>query len=118
MNFIVRFIIRIIANTAGILIAVNFVPGVIFKGDWLNLAIVGLILAIANSIIKPILKFITGPLIVLTFGLFLLIINIAILWLVDWFVPELTIIGILAYFWTTLIIAILNAITHVAKKKS
>ncbi len=125
MRLILSFVARIIANAIGILIAGYFVPGIIFnfKGDLIddltNLVITGFILAIANAIIKPILKFITGPLIVLTMGLFLVIINIIILWLVDWFMPELTIVGIQAYFWGVIIISIINAIvTGVSKKRS
>jgi len=125
MRLILSFVARIIANAIGILIAGYFVPGIIFnfKGDLIddltNLVITGFILAIANAIIKPILKFITGPLIVLTMGLFLVIINIIILWLVDWFMPELTIVGVQAYFWGVIIISIINAIvTGVSKKRS
>lgn len=119
MRLILSFIARIIANSIGILIATYFVPGIIFKGDLIDLVITGLILALANSIIKPILKFITGPLIVLTMGLFMIIINIALLWLVDWFMPELTIVGFWAYFWGVVLISIINAIVStVSKKKS
>lgn len=117
MRIIFRFIAKILANAAGILIAAYFVPGIIFRGDWIDLAITGFILALANSIIKPILKFITGPLIVLTMGLFMIIINIIILWLVAWLMPELTITDFWAYFWGVLILSILNAITHVITKK-
>lgn len=116
-RFIVRFIVRILANAAGILLAAYLVPGIIFGGNWVDLAITGFILALANSIVKPILKFITGPLIVLTLGLFMIIINIIILWLADLLIPELTISGLWAYVWGVLILAILNALTHVVTKK-
>lgn len=117
MHLLFRFIASIVTNSAGILIAAYFVPGIIFKGDLIDIAITGCILALANSIVKPILKFISGPLIVLTMGLFMLIINIIILWLVVWFMPELTITGFWAYFWGVVILAILNAITHATIKK-
>lgn len=117
MRLILSFIARIIANSIGILIASYFVPGIIFKGDLIDFVITGLILALANSIIKPILKFITGPLIVLTMGLFIIVINIAILWLVDWFMPELTIVGLWAYFWGVVLISIINAIVSATSKK-
>lgn len=105
-----------IANSIGILLATYFVPGIIFKGDLIDVAITGLALAVANSLIKPILKFITGPLIVLTMGLFLVVINIVILWVVDWFMPDLTIVGFWAYFWGVMIISIINAVISAIKK--
>jgi len=119
MRIIFNFIARIIANSIGILIAAYFVSGIAFKGDLIDLVITGFILAIANSIVKPILKFITGPLIVLTMGLFMVVINVIILWIATLLVPELTIVGFWAYFWGVIILAILNAITHtIARKKS
>lgn len=118
-NLMFRFIIKTLVNAAAVLLAAYFVPGIEFRGDMISLVITGFVLAVANSIIKPILKFISGPLIILTMGLFTIIINIVILWLVVWFIPELTIVGFWAYFWGVLIITILNAITHtIAKKKS
>ena len=117
MHLLLRFIASIITNSIGILIAGYFVPGIIFKGDLISLAITGFVLALANSIIKPILKFISGPLIILTMGLFMVIVNMVILWLVAWLMPELTIVGFWAYVWGVVILAILNAITHATVKK-
>ncbi len=119
MRLVIVFIARIIANSIGILIATYFVPGILFKGDLIDLAITGAVLALANSIIKPILKFITGPLIVLTMGLFLIVINVIILWLVTCLVPELTIVGFWAYFWGVAIVSIINTVVGgITKKKS
>lgn len=117
MHLLLRFIARILTNSVGILIADYFVPGIIFKGDLIDLLITGVVLALANSIIKPILKFISAPLIVLTMGLFMIIVNIILLWVVVWLIPELTIVGFWGYFWGVVIISILNAITHQTIKK-
>lgn len=118
-NLLLRFVIKALVNAAAILLAAYFVPGIEFTGDVISLVITGLVLALANSIIKPILKIISGPLIILTMGLFTIIVNIAVLWLVVWFIPELTIVGFWAYFWGVVIITVLNAITHtITKKKS
>lgn len=117
-----KIIIKTLVNAAAILLSDYFVPGIVFSrvGTTLevviSLLITGLALALANSIIKPILKFISGPLIILTMGLFTVIVNIAILWLVTWLIPELTITGFWAYFWGVIIISILNAITNATTK--
>jgi len=117
VHLLLRFIARILTNSVGILLATYFVPGIIFKGDLIDLVITGFVLALANSIVKPILKFISGPLIILTMGLFTIILNIAILWGVAFLMPELEISGLWAYFWTVVILSILNAITHTTIKK-
>jgi len=122
IRLIGKIIIKTLVNAAAILLADYLVPGIVFSrlGTTseviINLLITGFVLALANSIIKPILKFISGPLIILTMGLFTVIVNIAILWLVTWLMPELTITGFWAYFWGVIIISILNAITHAITK--
>ena len=118
MKFIVKFILQILANAVGIFIAVYFLPKYIsFTGDLSDYLIVGAILALANLIIRPILKLVSTPLIFITLGLFLLIINMIVIFGVDWFVEELTIHGILGYFWISIILAIINAIIVGATKK-
>ncbi len=118
-NIVIKFVIRTLINAAAILLADYFITGIEFTGDIISLLITGFVLAIANSIIKPILKFVSGPLIILTMGLFTIVLNIVILWLVTWLMPELVITGFWAYFWGVLIITILNALTHaITKKKS
>jgi len=117
MRIILDLIARILANCAGILLASYLIEEVTFDSGFIDLVIVGSILALANILIKPILKFISGPLIVLTMGLFVIIINIVILWLVTWFMPILNITSFWGYFWSVVILAILNAITHVIIKK-
>lgn len=117
MHLLLRFIARVLTNAVGILIAAYFVSSIVFKGDLVDLIITGLVLALANSILKPILKFFSGPLIVLTMGLFMIVINIIILWGVSWLMPSLTIVGFWGYFWGVLILAILNGLTHAVVKK-
>jgi len=97
--------LKIASGILGLWLASQFVPGVSFTTDsWKILLFAGFILGLINFFIKPILKFITLPLRILTLGLFSLIINIAIIWLVDIFFIELIITGIMPLFWTSLII--------------
>ncbi len=110
MRFIGKFILQIIANALAIFIAVYFIKQIIFTGNWLDYLFVGTILAVANLIIRPILKIISAPLIFITLGLFLIVINAIILFGVDWFVEALKISNIWGYLWGTIIISIINAI--------
>ena len=117
MRRIFRLILQILANAAGIFIAQYFIKQIIFTGDWVDYLIVGLILAIANLIIRPILKIVTAPLIFITLGLFIIVINAVILFGVDWFVEELTVASLLGYLWGSLIISIINAVIAKTTKK-
>jgi len=113
-----RFIIQILVNTLAIFLADYLVPGIVFEGDILTLIIAGLILGLINAFIRPILKLISAPLILLSLGLFIIIINMGLLWLLEYFVDELTITGLWSYFWGVLIISLLNIFFSTARKKS
>jgi len=103
-----RFFLQILAGILGFWIAVKFVPKVEFAGSWQILVFAGFVLGLINFFIKPILKTITLPLRILTFGLFGLLINMGIIWIVTLFFPEIKILGILPIFLTSIIIWVLN----------
>jgi len=93
-----------IAALLGFWLAIKFIPGVDFAGEFKYLILAGVILGLINFFIKPVLKIITLPLRVLTFGLFGFIIDMLIIWAVDILFPELIIQGLIPLFWTTLLI--------------
>lgn len=112
-----RFIFQILTNALAIFLAAYLVPGIQFTGDFLTLLIAGLILGLINFFLKPILLVITAPLIALSLGFFIIIINIGLLWLLQYLVPEITIQGFWAYFWGVLIISLVNIFFGAKKKK-
>lgn len=112
-----KFIAQILINALAIFLAAYLVPGFVFRGNILTLIIAGLILGLINFFIKPILRLISTPLIILTLGFFLIIINMALLWLLEYLVPDLTINGLWAYFWGVLIISGVNLFFSFSKKK-
>ncbi len=103
-----KLIFQIIGGILSLWLAIKFVPGVEFSGEIKYLIFAGIFLGLINFFLKPILKFITFPLRILTFGLFSLIINMLIVWTVDVFFPELTIQGIVPLFWSTIIILVVS----------
>ena len=119
MKWLFKFILQILANALAIFLLARFLPQyVVFTGNWLDYAFVGAILAVANLIVKPVLKIVSAPLIFITLGLFALVINAAILFAVDWFVEALTIKTLLGYVIGGLVISIINAIIIKGYKKT
>jgi len=108
MIMIIRFLFLIVANALAVLAAARFVPGVIYSYEPISLLKIALILALVNVFIKPVLKLIFSPIILLTLGLFTIVINIFMVWLAVYFAPELLITGTAAYFWTMIIVSLLN----------
>lgn len=105
---IIRFLLLIVANALAVLTAARFVPGVIYNYELISLLKIALILALVNIFIKPALKLLFSPLVLLTLGLFTIVINIFIVWLAAYFAPEFSITGIAAYFWTMIIVSLFN----------
>ena len=103
-----RFFIQIVINALAILIAAYLVPGIIFEGSVWKLLLAGLVLGLANAWIKPLLNLISLPLIIVTFGLFTLVVNIAILSFVAYLVPDLSIQGWTSALWGVLVISLTN----------
>ena len=107
--YIGKLLFHIISGALGLFLAAKFVPGVEFYGTFLMLVIIGGVLGIINFLIKPILKAISLPIRILTFGIFSLVINMAMVWLIEILFPrDLEITGLLPLFLTTIIIWALN----------
>ncbi|MEK7217538.1 MAG: phage holin family protein [Patescibacteria group bacterium] len=103
-----RFIIRILGNAVALYVAFLIVPGFLVSGSWEQYLIAGLILALLNMLVRPVLKVISFPLILLTLGLFTFIINILMLWILDYLVSFVAIESLIALIWTTIIVSIVN----------
>jgi putative membrane protein len=78
------FLVKVAVTAAGVWVAVALVPGLEFDGSAWAFIGVALLVALANTIVKPILNIFSIPFIVLTMGLFLLITNGIVLQLVVW----------------------------------
>lgn len=72
-----RLLVRWVIAGLGLFAAAYFVPGITVDNQeaWMAFALMALILGLVNALIRPILSFLSCPLIILTLGLFLLIIN-------------------------------------------
>ena len=75
------FLIRLFVNAAALWVATRIVPGVTYFGDFLPFLGVALVFGIVNAFIGPVVKLLALPLIILTFGIFALVINGLMLWL-------------------------------------
>lgn len=76
-----RFILRWAINAIALYLAVLLVPGIALMSDLVSILWLALIFGLINALLRPVLKFLTCPLIVLTLGLFTLVINTFLFWL-------------------------------------
>ena len=84
----IDLLVKILINAIGVVVAVLVVPQIVFpaaddllklQGNWWQVIVVAVILALINSYLKPILKALSFPITLLTMGLFAFILNAALL---------------------------------------
>ncbi|HSM71849.1 MAG TPA: phage holin family protein [Anaerolineales bacterium] len=76
-----KFILRLLINAVGLFLAVQIVPGINLEGDISSLLWLALIFGLVNALVRPALQLMTCALIILTLGLFTLVINTFLFWL-------------------------------------
>ena len=103
-----RFLIQILLNAGGMLVAAYLIPGITFGGSIFGLLLAGLIIGLINLIVRPIVVLLSLPAIILTLGIFYLLINGFLMWLAGALVPGLTVAGCLPAILGGLVMALFN----------
>lgn len=97
-----KFIVKLLLSAFAVIVLAELLKGIQVDG-YLTAVIVALVLGLLRSIVKPILIFLTLPITIITFGLFLLIINAFIVMMVGYLVPNFTVTTI----WWALLFSVL-----------
>jgi putative membrane protein len=94
-----RILLRLLINAIALWVAVQIVPGIHAENP-LTILIVALIFGAINAILRPVVAFFTCPMIIVTLGLFIFVINAVMLWLTAWVAGQLNLgFGIEGGFW-------------------
>ena len=106
------FLIRLLVNAAALWVATRIVPGVSYSGGALPLLGVALVFGVVNAVISPVLKILTFPIIILTLGIFALVINGLMLMLTSGLSSALGlgfhVRGFWAAFWGALVVSLVS----------
>jgi putative membrane protein len=76
-----KFILRLLINAIALYLAIEILPGIELMSGLVSIVWLALIFGIVNALFRPLLQFLTCPLIILTLGLFTLVINTFLFWL-------------------------------------
>lgn len=106
-----HLLLRWLLNTLALFVVVKLVPGFHYASI-VSLAIAALILGLLNAIVRPILFFLTLPLTIVTFGLFLIVLNAIMLELTAWIAPGFRIDDFVAAIIGAIVLAIVSWITN------
>ena len=108
------FLIRLLVNAAALWVATRLVDGVTYKGEWLPFLGVALVFGFVNAFIRPVAKVLTFPFILLTLGIFSLVVNGLMLWLTSAFSGALglgfSVRGFSAAFWGALVVSLVGTV--------
>ncbi len=108
------FLLRLLVNAAALWVATRIVPGVTYQGDLLPFLIVALIFGVINATLRPLTKLLTCPLILLTLGLFALVVNGLMLWLTSSLAGAMGlgfhVAGFWPAFWGALVVSIISTL--------
>jgi putative membrane protein len=98
-----RFLLRWAINAAGVYAAIWIVPGIDFLGEWTGILWIALIFGLLNALVRPLLKLLTCPLIILTLGLFTIVVNTLMLMLTSTVAQYFNIFFTVDGFWSALL---------------
>jgi putative membrane protein len=113
MAFLFRWLILTIAVWASTLL----VPGVEFERAQ-DLLIAALVLGILNALLRPLLRLLSLPLIILTLGVFLVVINALLLWLTATVVHGFHVRGFWPAVWASVVISLVSALLGYSRNES
>ena len=105
------FLVRLLISMLSLGLAARLIPG-IYVNDWVTLALAALLLSVVNAVIKPIFILLTLPVTLVTLGLFLLVVNAAMLGLVAWLLPGFAIAGLVPAILGWLVMAVVGGILN------
>lgn len=113
-----RALLQIVLNGVAVLIAAYLVPGISYTGSLAYLLLVGLVIGLINLLVKPLVTLLSLPLIVVTLGLFYLVINGLMLYLAAGVLDGLEVQGCLPAILGGLVIAVFNWVTRAFTSES
>jgi len=104
---LLSLIVRLVIAGVAVLLSAYILSGVSVSGFWIAI-LVAFLLGFVNTYLKPFLVLISLPITILTLGLFLLVLNVLMVYLVDWIVPGFTV----GNFWWALLFSIIQSLLN------
>ncbi len=103
-----NLVIRLFVNAVALWVAARFVPGIDLSGEFGPVLLVAAVFGLVNALIKPIVLLLSLPVVVLTLGLFTLVVNALMLMLTAYLVAALSVVGFWAALWGSLLISLVS----------
>ncbi len=105
------FLLRSLLTMLAVLVTAHIIPGIAVD-SWVSALGAAIVLGILNAVVRPLLLLIGLPLIILTLGLFIFVINALLLGLASWLVPGFHVAGFWSAVFGSLVISIISGILN------
>lgn len=112
-----EIVVAVIVNALALL-ATTVVPGITFHGSVVTLLVGGVIFGLFNAVVRPVALFFSIPLLILTLGIFYVILNGILLWAASLLIPGYQVSGLLAGVLGSLVIAVINWIAGLVRSSN
>src|SRR3990167_1866667 len=103
-----KMLLSDLGTVAAVFLTIYFVPGVIAEGGWLTILLVALAWSVITMVIRPVLALLTLPITIITLGLFSLVLNALLFWLMEAIVPGFTVDGFFPALLGAVVLSILS----------
>jgi len=117
MRFLTRLIFSFASNLLALYLAAYFVKGFEIIPEVMNYLEVAAIFTLLNAFVRPVLKSILSPIIILTLGVGVVFINMFMLYLLDILSSGINIAGLMPFIYATLIISFVNIVLNFFRPK-
>jgi putative membrane protein len=109
---VTRILVRFACNAVALYVAAWLLDGITYGDQWWTLLIAAAVFTLVNMWLKPVLQVLSLPFIIVTLGLFLFLINILMLYITDWLVPDFDIRSFGAGALAAIIVTVVNWVLH------
>jgi putative membrane protein len=103
-----RLGVRWAANAVALYAAAWLLTGITYGDQWWTLLIAAAVFTLVNMWLRPIVRLLSLPLIILTLGLFLFVVNVLMLYVTDWLVPDFEIHSLGAGILGAIVVSVVN----------
>jgi putative membrane protein len=97
------FLLQLLINAAALWVAIQLVAGIDHTGSWWSLMFTALVFGLLNASVRPLLKLLSLPILILTLGLFIFVINALMLLLTAWIADQVGVGFHVDGFWNALL---------------
>jgi putative membrane protein len=109
---LVRLVVRWAGNAVALYVAAWLLSGVTYGDEWWTLLVAAAVFTVVNAWLRPVVRLLSLPLIILTLGLFLFVVNVLMLYVTDWLVAGFEIRSFGAGVLAAIIVSVVNWALH------